>query len=101
MREIPQIVTHAYHGDPQCSGIIMPVSRGDYADLTCNECGLVIRTVAAGEAEPTLLDMAISGGVCGGTCPICGGVNTFPGFAAMEAYTCRNCGKGIVIQRDV
>lgn len=99
MREIPQIVGHGHHGDPGCCGIIMPVSRGDQADLTCNECGLVIRTVAAGEAEAVLLEMAMSGGFCSETCPHCGEVNTFPGFAAMEAYTCRICGEGCQCRR--
>ncbi len=79
----------------------MPVVHGEQADLRCNECGVVITTVAAAEAEPTLLRMALSEGVCSETCPRCGERNTFPGFISMEAYTCRHCGQGVVIQRPV
>ncbi len=68
----------------------MPVRRGDVADLTCDECGAVVGTVDAGQAEGILLRMTFSGGVCSETCPQFAGVNTFPGFALMEAYTCRH-----------
>jgi hypothetical protein len=47
IEEPPILVPHQHCGNPDCCGIIMPVVRGDQADLTCNECGTVIRTVAA------------------------------------------------------
>lgn len=99
-REIPIIVPHSDHGDPECCGCIFPVVRGDEADLVCNECDVVIRTVSASEAQRVLLEMA-SGEVCSETCPSCGTLNLFPGFSAMEAYTCRHCGEGVVVQRRV
>jgi hypothetical protein len=91
----------AINGDPECCGIIMPVVHGEQADLRWNECGVVIARVSAKEAEPMLLRMAVSGGVCRETCPHCGELNTFPGFTSMEAYTCRHCSQGVVIQRPV
>jgi hypothetical protein len=101
MPEFPILVGHCDNGDPECCGIIMPLVHGEQADLRCNECGVVIATVSATEAEPTLLRMALSGGTCSETCPHCREPNTFPGFTSMEAYTCRHCGQGVVIQRSV
>jgi len=77
----------------------MPVERGAQTDLVCNECGAVIATVPADEAEPTLLRMAMSEGVCTETCPHCGDVNVFTGFSSMDAYMCCHCGRGVVVQR--
>lgn len=100
-REYPILVPHSDHGDPECCGIVMPVIRGDLADLTCNECGAVIATVAAGEAEPTLLRMAAGAGICSEMCPHCGDLNVFPGFTEMLAYTCRYCGEAVRVGRSV
>jgi hypothetical protein len=94
MRDIPALVPHEDYGDPNCCGIIMLIDRGDQTDLVCNECGAVIGSVAAQEAEATLLRMAMSGGFCSETCPHCGELNTFPGFSSMEAYTCSHCDQG-------
>jgi hypothetical protein len=101
MPEYPILVCHSDYGDPECCGIVMPVVRGDQVGFVCNECGLLIATVPAAEAERTLLKMAMEGGLCSETCPHCGEVNTFPGFSSMEAYPCRHCGLGVVVQRSV
>ena len=99
MPEYPIMVGHSDYGDPECCGIIMPVSRGERTDLLCNECGVVIVTVPTSDAEPTLLRMAISGGACTETCPHCGDLNVFPGFSEMGAYFCRHCGEGVLVQK--
>jgi hypothetical protein len=111
-REYPILAAHADQGDPECCGIIMPTRNGEYVDLKrnpgtdsidlmYNECGAVIMTVPAAEAEPTLLRMAMAEGMCSETCPHCGELNTFPGWTAMEASTCRHCGTGVVVRRPV
>ncbi len=97
--EYPILVCHSDHGDPECCGIVVPVARGELADLKCNECGAVIATVSAGSAESSLLQMAVSGGVCSEVCPHCGDLNVFPGFSEMVAYVCRHCGEGVSIKR--
>jgi hypothetical protein len=99
-REIPIIVPHSDHGDPECCGCLFPMVREDRADIVCNECDVVVRTVPVAEAHQTLPDMA-SGEVCCEICPNCGALNVFPGFSAMEAYTCRHCGTGMVVQRPI
>lgn len=100
MREIPTIVGHSDQGDPECCGCIFPVVRGDQADLVCNECEAVIRTVPAQDAERILLEMAMADGFCSEICPVCKEL-TFPGFTSMEAYTCRHCGEGVVVKRPL
>jgi hypothetical protein len=99
--EYPILVPHADYGDPDCCGIIMAAGRGDQTDLMCNECGFIIQTVPAVEAEPMLLRMALSGGFCSEICPHCEELNSFPGFTSMEAYTCRHCRAGVIVQRSV
>ncbi len=101
MNDVPIIVPHEEHGDAECCGCLMPIMRGDQADLVCNECGAVVGTVAASEVEHTLLQMAMAAGMCNEVCPICGGLNTFLGFTAMESYICRHCSEGVVVRRSV
>jgi hypothetical protein len=87
------------------------------ADLALHdECGAVVSTVPPHEVEPALLRMAMSGGFCSETCPHCGDLNTFPGFNSpgfnspgfnspgfnsMPAYTCRECGEPVRVERPV
>jgi hypothetical protein len=96
----PIVVPHAAHGDPKCRGIVMAMEKsGKLAELTCNQCGVVVRTVLLVNAEQELLRMAIGLGVCTETCPRCGRVNEFTGFEAMKAYRCEECGERVVAQR--
>ena len=70
IREYPILVPHSDYGDPECCGIIMAVEREDgQADLTCNDCGVVIRTVPGAVAESTLIEMALTAGFSAETCP--------------------------------
>ena len=44
-REYPEyILPNSDFGDPECCGLFYAVDRGDTADITCNECGFVLRT---------------------------------------------------------
>jgi hypothetical protein len=55
VRRIPIIVPHDDHGNPECCSLILPVARGDQADLTCNEYAAAVWIVAAADAEQTLI----------------------------------------------
>ena len=101
MREIPIIVPHMDHGDPECCGCIFPVVRGDLADLVCNECGAVVLTVRATDAEQRLVALAATDTLCTYMCPHCGSLNTFPGFTSMIAYICQHCDGSVVVQSEV
>jgi hypothetical protein len=55
MRDYPDfIVPHSDHGDVECCGLIMIEVRSDKADLRCNECGVILKTVSAAAAEQVL-----------------------------------------------
>ena len=99
--EPPILVPHADHGDPHCSGLIMASACGDQMELLCNECGTVIDTVPASEAQSTLLKMSMSEGVCSETCPHCGYQNVFTGVTSMIAFVCGQCGKGVDVKHSV
>jgi hypothetical protein len=88
------------HND-DCCGCLIVVERGDDADLVCNECLAVIRTVPTDEAPQILLRMAMDEGMCTETCPHCQALNTFPGFTSIEAYICVECGEGVSVKRSV
>jgi len=79
-------------------GCLFPERRGDQADLTCNECGVVVVTVAPSDVDPTMLRMAGAGGFFSEVCPHCEYLNTSPMFLSMEAYTCRNGGEGVIVR---
>jgi hypothetical protein len=65
------------------------VIRGHQADIVCNECGNVLRTVPLANVGQTLTELEITLEVATEMCPHCGSVNLFPGFAKMLAFTCR------------
>jgi hypothetical protein len=98
--EITTIVPHEWLG-ADCCGCIVPIQREDEADLVCNECKALIRTVPASEVEQRLAELAPSDEICTERCPHCGALNVFTGFSAMEAFTCRECGEGVTIKRVV
>src|SRR5262245_61714955 len=113
-RENPILVAHADFGDPECCGIVMPTRNREYVrlrdipaqdtqpvDLMCNECVALIASVPANEDEQKLLSVVVSAGVCSEICPECGEVNVLPGWSAIEAYTCRHCGAGVLVRRPV
>jgi uncharacterized protein (DUF983 family) len=90
-------VPHADFGATDCGGCLDGIIRGDQASIECNECGAVVRTVAAADLQRTLDVMELSLGMCTEMCPHCGKVNVFPGFTKMTAYTCWECGRDVEI----
>ena len=51
---------HSDFGDPDCCGCLNGIVHGDHADIVCNECGAVVRTVPAGDLERTLDEMELT-----------------------------------------
>jgi uncharacterized protein with PIN domain len=98
--EMDIIVPHESLG-ADCCGCIVAVKRGDEADLVCNECNALIRTVPASKVEQALAQLTPSHEICSARCPHCGALNLFPGFSAMHAFTCRECGEGVAIEHRV
>ena len=80
-----------------CCGCLYVRRDGDQADIVCNECSAVIRTLPAADVEAAMLALAETDTICSARCTHCGAVNTFPGFSAIEAFTCSECGEGVVV----
>jgi hypothetical protein len=84
-----------------CEGYLIVQERGELADLACNVCDAVVDTVPIGKvpigrAGARLMELA-SSEICGAHCPHCGALNTFPGFSAIEAFICVECGEGVTV----
>ena len=94
------IIPHEFVENVDCWGCLVVVERGDQADLTCNECGVVVRTVPLDQAAAALAEME-STEICSVRCTNCGALNTFLGFSVIEAFICSECGEGIVVNSSV
>ena len=51
-------------------------------------------------ASAFMVEMA-STVICSVRCTHCVALNTFPGFSAIEAFNCSECGEGVVVNRSV
>jgi hypothetical protein len=98
--EMDTIVPHESLG-ADCCGCIVSLERGDDADLVCNECNALIRTVPLTEVDQALAQLASSDEICSARCPCCGALNVFQGFSVMHAFACRECGEGVAIEHRV
>jgi hypothetical protein len=93
--ELP-IVPHEFVGGTDCCGCLIALIRGDEADLVCNECDALIKTVPASNVENELAGMLLSQEAFStAVCPYCGAINTFFGFSHVLAYVCSECGSSI------
>lgn len=91
------MLPHSEFGDTECCGLFFGVERDGVADITCNECGVVLKTVPSTDLRATFDEMEVSLGVASEMCPHCGKVNLFPGFDRMFAFICRECGESVVL----
>jgi hypothetical protein len=98
------IIPHESVEKVDCCGCLFVHVRGNEADITCNECGSVIRTVLAQEAVAVmeaLMMEVVAGAICSARCPHCGALNTFPGFSAIDAFVCSECGEGVAAEKSM
>jgi hypothetical protein len=77
---IETTLPHSDFGDPECCGCLNGVIRGDEADIVCNECGAVLRTVPVANVERALTELELTLEVASEMCPHCGSVNLFQAF---------------------
>ena len=52
------IIPHEHVAEVKCCGCLMVRLREGQADILCNECGDVIRTVPVGEVDSTMMDLS-------------------------------------------
>jgi hypothetical protein len=94
------IIPHEDVEEVDCCGCLYVQFRGGEADIICNECDAVVRTVSVEQATAVMLGLA-SGEICSARCPHCGALNTFPGFSTIEAFICSECGEGVAVNTPV
>lgn len=93
-------IPHSSFGNQECCGCLNGVIRGDVADIVCNECATVIRTVPAADLQRTLDEMELALEVATTICPHCSAVNLFPGFSETLAFTCTQCGRFVSLSNE-
>ena len=94
------IVPHEVATGADCCGCLVVQVHGDQAYITCNECGAIVRTVPVKLASAVMVEMA-STVICSVRCTNCGALNIFPGFSAIEAFICSECGEGVAVTMSV
>jgi hypothetical protein len=94
-QELRTTIAHSDFGRPDCCGCLCAIVRGDQADVVCNECNTVVRTVPAVKLRQTLDEMELTLELSSAVCPYCGSVNVFPGFSQIVAFVCRECGASV------
>ena len=92
-------IPHADFGDPECCGFLQGVTIGSEAEIECNECGAVIRSVPVNDLQRTLQEMEATLDVATAMCPHCRTVNLFPGFTEMLAFICKKCGRPVEVRK--
>ena len=95
MKPPEYILPHAEFGDAKCSGLLLPVERGEIAYITCTECGRILRAVLVSEVTRVLNEMQLTLDVVTEKCSHCGSVNLIPGFSRLSMFTCRSCGRAV------
>jgi len=95
------IIPHEHVAEVECCGCLMVWLREGKADILCNECGDVIRTVPVEELESTMLGLSATDVICSANRMHCGALNTFPHFSSIEAFICSECVEGVVVNRPV
>ena len=95
------IIPHQTVGAPGCCGCLYVRVNGDLADIVCNECEAVIRTVPLSEVEAVVLAMEKTDTICSAVCAHCGSVNMFPGLSVVDMFVCHECGEGVVVDNPV
>jgi hypothetical protein len=94
------IIPHENLG-ADCCGCLYVRVEGGQADIVCNECAAVIRTVPVGDIERVVKDLAQTDTICSAHCTHCGAVNSFPGFATVDVFVCSACGESNEVTSQV
>ncbi len=89
------IIPHELLG-ADCCGCLFVRVNNDQADIVCNECEAVVRTVRIEEIETTIKELAQTDVISSARCTHCGALNTFPGMSSVLAFICSECGEGVV-----
>src|SRR5690348_3038211 len=101
--EVGVIVTalpHSSFGGEGCCGYLNGIVRGRQAEIACDECQAVVRTVPASDLQSTLNRMELSLDVASALCPYCGSAHLAPRFSKLTAFICENCRNLVTLSDD-
>jgi hypothetical protein len=101
MNECGPIIPHEEVAGGNCCGCLVVRRRGDQAEIICNECATVIRTVTFVDVERAVQELAPTDTVCSACCWHCGAVKVFPGVSTLAALVCHECGDGVVVTTGI
>ena len=93
------IIPHQNFGADDCCGclVVEKKDQDDQAEILCNECLAVVRTVPIPDVEKVMAELVQTDTICSAKCTHCVAVNMFPGFSAMLAFICSECGEGVKV----
>jgi hypothetical protein len=94
------IIPHETLG-ADCCGCLYVRVHGERAEIVCNECAAVIRSVRLSDVERAARELAPTDTICSAVCPHCGAVNTFQGMTVIDAFVCFECGEGVSVPQRV
>ena len=94
------MLPHSSFGDRKCCGCLNGIIRGDHADIVCNECDSIIRTVPSADLSQRLTEMELTLDVWCSVCPQCATVKILAGFSKILAFTCGGCGGVVKLSDD-
>jgi hypothetical protein len=91
---------HSSFGDSDCCGCLNGIIRGDQADIVCNDCQTVVRSLPTAALRHTLNEMELALDNCTEMCPYCRSVNVIPGLSRVMVFTCRGCRQVVRLTDD-
>ena len=97
---IGTMLPHSSFGDPGCCGCLNGVIRGESADIVCNECGAILKTIPADQLKRVFHEMELSLDLASAICPYCGAAHIAPGMSELHAFVCENCGQGVTLTQQ-
>src|SRR5689334_13782135 len=100
-RTVGTTLPHSDFGAPDCCGCLNGIVRGDHAEIVCNECAAVVRTVPAENLEKTLNEMTLTLHIAAARCPHCKSVHLAPGLTNLSAFVCPYCGENMEVEKPI
>jgi len=94
---IATTLPNADFGDPDCCGCLIASLHGDQADIGCNECGVIVRSVPSADLLRVLDEMERKQEIAAAICSHCGAVKLQAGFSKLLEFTCDKCGRAAIL----
>jgi hypothetical protein len=91
---------HRLFGNRDCPGFLLGIPDGTQANIACNQCGALVRTLLAPELQRAIDEMEKLVDLGTLVCPHCCTANQLVGCSRTIVYTCRQCGKQVQVDSE-